>query len=360
MKGKFLIIMLGTVVAACSATTANDSYTVTTEVSPDLNGKSAFIVNYDSGEKIDSTTVTNGIAVFSGNIKHAIPARLIVEGSRAGTFILEPGEIKIEGGAASGSELNDLNTRIALQIQQRFVNQFNALPLDSTAEGARQQILNSFEAFADSVVEANSNNPIGYFYSLEKAYSMTLPELQSYLSKHPSLREYQRVSKLIEAAEKKAATGPGNKFTDFTIKNDSTTQSLSDYVGKGKPVLVDFWASWCGPCIRETKVLKELLEEYGPQGLEVLGVAVWDEPENTLSAIKRHNLPWPQIINAQAIPTDIYGISGIPCILLIGPDGTILSRDKQDEELKADIRAYFNGTLTPESLNAATDSVPAQ
>ncbi len=89
----------------------------------------------------------------------------------------------------------------------------------------------------------------------------------------------------------------------------------------------------------------------------MLGVAVWDEPENTIAAVKRHNLPWPQIINAQAIPTDLYGITGIPCIILIGPDGTILSRDKQDEELRADIRAYFNGTLTPESLAAPADSI---
>lgn len=79
------------------------------------------------------------------------------------------------------------------------------------------------------------------------------------------------------------------------------------------------------------------LKEYGPKGLEVIGVAIWDEPENTLRGIKDHELPWRNIINAQNIPTDIYGIRGIPCIILFGPDGTILSRDKQDEELNADV-----------------------
>ena len=117
-----------------------------------------------------------------------------------------------------------------------------------------------------------------------------------------------------------------------------------------KPVIVDYWASWCGPCIRETKVIKEILEEYGPKGLEVLGVAVWDEPQNTLRAIEHHKLPWQQIINAQTVPTDLYGISGIPCILLIAPDGTILSRDKQDEELRADVKAMMEGSLTPETV----------
>jgi hypothetical protein len=71
----------------------------------------------------------------------------------------------------------------------------------------------------------------------------------------------------------------------------------------------------------------------------VLGIAVWDEPENTLKAIKQHELPWECILNAQTIPTDLYGISGIPCIILFGPDGTILSRDKQDDALRADVTA---------------------
>jgi hypothetical protein len=72
---------------------------------------------------------------------------------------------------------------------------------------------------------------------------------------------------------------------------------------------------------------------------------VWDEPENTLKGIKSHDLPWEQIINAQTIPTELYGISGIPCIMLFDPNGKILSRDKQDDELKADVKAAMEGTL---------------
>ena len=66
----------------------------------------------------------------------------------------------------------------------------------------------------------------------------------------------------------------------------------------------------------------------------MLGVAVWDEPQNTLQAIERHKLPWPNILNAQTIPTEIYGISGIPCIILFDPQGRIVSRDLQDDDLR--------------------------
>lgn len=164
-------------------------------------------------------------------------------------------------------------------------------------------------------------------------------EVEAMVEQHPSLKKYKRVEKLIQANKNKAATQPGSKFADFEIEYDGVKHRLSDVVGKGQYVLVDFWASWCGPCIRQTAVIKDLYNEYKDKGLKVLGVAVWDEPDDTKKAITQHGLEWECWLNGQNTPTDIYGISGIPCIILFGPDGTILSRDKQDEDLKADVRA---------------------
>lgn len=350
MNHKLLVFAVGGLLAACTATAANDVYTVTAEFPEDFDGQPAVLVNFDTGEKIDSVAVDGNKAVFTGSVDKPVMARIVVDGNRAPMFVLEPGEISISPNVrgASGTPLNDLNIKIQQHIGELGA-QYQAAPRDSTGDAAREQVMAAYEAYCDSVFKANADNPIGYTLFLEQAYQMTLPELEEALAQNPSLKGYTRVNKLITAAKNKAATSAGSKFVDFAITNDSTTQRLSDYVGKGKPVLVDFWASWCGPCIRETKVIKELLEEYGPQGLEVLGVAVWDEPQNTLRAIEQHQLPWQQIINAQTVPTDLYGISGIPCILLIAPDGTILSRDKQDDELRADVKAMMDGTLTPET-----------
>lgn len=349
MNHKLLIIAAGGILAACTATAATDTYKVTVGMPDDFEGQTAFLVNFDTGEKVDSVVVDGGNAVFTGNVASPALARVIVDGNRMANLVLEPGEITVKERVATGTPLNDMNVKIQQHVQE-LGQSYQATPQDSTGDAAREKIMNAYQSYCDSVFMANADNPIGYSFFLDKAYQMSLPEIEALIAQYPSLKGYTRVNKLISAAKNKVATSPGNKFVDFAITNNGVTQRLSDYAGKGKPVLVDFWASWCGPCIRETKVIKELIEEYGPKGLEVLGVAVWDEPQNTLRAIEQHQLPWQQIINAQTVPTDLYGISGIPCILLIAPDGTILSRDKQDDELRADVKAMMEGTLTPETV----------
>jgi thiol-disulfide isomerase/thioredoxin len=170
-------------------------------------------------------------------------------------------------------------------------------------------------------------------------------QVEAALNQFPQFKSSTRVNNYIAALSQKERTSPGKKYIDFEITYDGKTSKLSDYVKPGKYTIVDFWASWCGPCMRQAVVLKEIYAEYKDKGLEIVGVAVWDEPQNTLEAIKTKELPWHNILNAQTIPTDLYGISGIPCIIIIGPDGTILSRDKQGDELKADVRKALAGEL---------------
>jgi len=137
----------------------------------------------------------------------------------------------------------------------------------------------------------------------------------------------------------KQLTAEGKKFTDFTVVQDvndakNSTVKFSDYVGKGKYVLVDFWASWCGPCKAEIPNLRNVYNQYKGKDFDVLSIAVWDKPEATKNAAREHGITWSQIINAQQIPTDIYGIEAIPHIMLIGPDGTILRRNLRGSQIR--------------------------
>ena len=167
----------------------------------------------------------------------------------------------------------------------------------------------------------------------------------------PSAEMFQEASRLVgdyvlnftpvkqmrEYFDKITQTAVGKPFVDFTIANgnkDGSSVSLSDYVGKGKYVLVDFWASWCIPCRMESPVIDEVYRKYKGDRFEVLGVAVMDKRDDSLKVLEEDGNTWPQILDAQMIPTELYGIQAIPHIILFGPDGVIIERNLRGENLK--------------------------
>ena len=148
----------------------------------------------------------------------------------------------------------------------------------------------------------------------------------------------QRETEKLESVKN---TLEGNMFTDFSAEYEGKTQKLSDYVGKGKYVLVDFWASWCGPCKAEIPNLINIYNKYKGKNFEVLGVASWDKPADSQKTIETMQIPYPQIMNAQKAGTDAYGIEGIPQIILFGPDGTILKRNLRGAEIEKEVKKYL-------------------
>lgn len=191
-------------------------------------------------------------------------------------------------------------------------------------------------------IKSNRDNAVG-LVALSNIYngleSSELLEIIETLS--PDLQETEFVSALLSSLNASSATAEGKMFTDFEVNYHGNIQKFSDYVGKGKYVLVDFWASWCAPCKAEIPNLKEVYEKFHGDNFDILSVAVWDDAEATLKSAEELGIPWNQIINAQEIPTSIYGIDAIPHIILFGPDGTILKRNLRGEEIGKTIAKYI-------------------
>lgn len=338
MKIKSFIAIASILANSISAYAGN--YKVTAQLTEDEDGLTAYIVNYDTKQKVDSSIVENSQAIFNNSINAPFFAQLVVDGDRYGSFIVEEGNIIVKDRQGTGTPLNDkLNTfgKSVASIQEKY----QEAPTDS----AKQEIYNSYLNEMNNLMIENADNPLGLYLFLQQMYEMDLNQLNAALEQYPQFKASTRVNNYIAAMKQKEQTSPGKKYLDFEVTYDGKTSKLSDYVKPGKFTIVDFWASWCGPCMRQAAVLKEIYAEYHEQGVEIVGVAVWDEPQNTLEAIESKGLPWHNILNAQTIPTDLYGISGIPCIIIIGPDGTILSRDKQGDELKEDLRKALAGEL---------------
>lgn len=149
---------------------------------------------------------------------------------------------------------------------------------------------------------------------------------------------------LEEIAKGKVFPGVGDMFADFTVQQDphdpSSKVSLSDYVGKGKFVVLDFWASWCAPCIKELEAVRHAYHNLPKDKVVFISIAINDRLEKTRQAALKHNIEWEQIVNAGNVPMLAYGFTSIPQIVLFAPDGKILRKDLGGEELLTETARY--------------------
>lgn len=208
-----------------------------------------------------------------------------------------------------------------------FFKKLDAIPQDGNEEATVKKMALEF-------VNENPNEAGVYVVQGVLAYVMQPDELIQLVDGN----EYLKNNALLMEAKKEwliqKETSEGKMFKDFEAEYEGKVTKLSDYVGKGKYVLVDFWASWCGPCRAEIPNLIKVYNQYKGDKFEVLGVATWDKPEDTKQAIEQLGIPYPQMMNAQKAGSDAYGISGIPQIILFGPDGKIVKRNLRGAALE--------------------------
>ena len=344
----FTALAAAGILAGCSGNGSGYKITATSQ-DAFSQGDTLLLIDYDTDEHLDSIVVADSTLVFEGNADKGRIVALTNHGKRLAVFLLEPGEITIDMNmrTAKGTPLNDKNYALneaGDSIIQNYYSTADNLKKSGKTEAEIQNALDSLTSATDSILtamnknafEANKDNAFGLLAFLDYAYGLDKAQLEAALDGTPDwFRNSVRVQRFVDAAYKLDKTAPGKMFTDFTVTtSDGKTVKLSDYVGKGDYVLVDFWASWCGPCMREMPGLKEIHNKYKDKGLQIVGVAVWDEPDDTRKAIETQQLPWTIIDNAQRIPTDIYGIMGIPHIIMFAPDGTIAFRGLTGEELQ--------------------------
>ena len=189
----------------------------------------------------------------------------------------------------------------------------------------------------NDIVGASALNTYWYMMPEEEELDSILATMSDYVLSVPAV--HKRVDRRIKLQE----TAEGMHFKDFSVTyEDGTTVSLSDYVGRGQYVLADFWASWCGPCRRSIPLLKELYNECHDKGLEILGLATRDKIKDSQRAIEEEQMPWPQILNDQNTAAELYGVNGIPHLILFAPDGTIVLRGYPDEDFFNTVKAKLN------------------
>lgn len=303
------------------------------------------MVDQTSGA-VDTAYVKNGKFSFKGDAD-ITTMKVILDPEHPGEdifaeFIPEPGTVKVILG-----EVTQVQGGAITESYKAFTEEYNDLyaqygqgTLSETEAG------DAMTQLSKKTYEANKDNIVGLVVMQNLAYDLPGEELEAMLENAaPIVSEDPQIAKIRESKVAETATAEGKMFADFKgVSPDGKQVKLSDFVGKGQYVLVDFWASWCGPCKRELPNIKAVYEQYKDKGLTVLGVAVWDgDNTDSRTTMEQYDMKWDQIFAGDDhTPTDIYGIVGIPHIILFAPDGTVYKRNLRGENIIAAVSAVLD------------------
>jgi thiol-disulfide isomerase/thioredoxin len=144
------------------------------------------------------------------------------------------------------------------------------------------------------------------------------------------------VSKQEESKKISRSLVAGAKFPDFN-ETDLNGKPLSVGGLKGKVVLVDFWATWCGPCVAELPNVQKAYEKYHAKGFEIIGISLDREKDALTSFIKDRKMAWPQFFDGEGKLATKYGIESIPSTYLIDAQGKIITTNLRGPELEAEL-----------------------
>lgn len=369
---KFLVLAASAALfVACNS---KPGYKITGTVdNPDLNGQYVYLFEYDDLDESpqDSALVENGTFILEGQqdepelyvltfSEDVIPSDSAAPGENGiytAVFVLENADLMAtldSTSTVSGTPENDALKAYHEKIKK--LNKESAPMLDKVKnmknldESEKDKVKKWYDEYivkktelAKEYVENHLHKLTGGFifgrfaqFMGEDVQSNTLDKADSTFKSAPGV---DKASKRLDVLKKVAV---GQKFTDFTAKTpDGKTQKLSDYAGKGKYVLVDFWASWCPPCRKDMPNIAKAYKEYKDKGLEIVGVSLDEDSAKWNEAITEMTMVWPQLSDGEGWEGEavtLYGVEKIPQTILINPEGIIIEKnlkgDKLDKKLK--------------------------
>ncbi|MDQ1771349.1 redoxin domain-containing protein [Labilibaculum sp. A4] len=359
MKKIFIAIAaIGLFLGSC---TSKDQYKLTGKVEGMTEGK-VYLSKLQDNKlvKTDSTVMTATGFSFEGTVASPDLYYIELEGQRGAIqLFLENTAITVDANVenlreakVTGSLNQDVLTNFGA-LQKGFQEKQQALysEYQKAAEVKNQVAMDSIEAefnkseadkftASKEFLKLNGNTAAAAFVAYRIAFPLEAAEMEevyAVLGENALKSSYAGLLKdKIEVLKKVTVGQPAPDFTLNTTEGKPL--SLSSF--KGKVVVIDFWASWCGPCRGENPNVVKMYTELHPKGVEILGVSLDDKKEKWLKAIEDDGLVWNHVSDLkgwESSAAKLYGISGIPATVIVDQNGVIVAKNLRGEELKAAI-----------------------
>jgi peroxiredoxin len=358
MKRILVVILIGTLLFSCDNEEKIKGFKIAGQISG-IENSEIYLKNKSGRDYLDIDTAmtdVDGNFVFEGKIDNPEMCYIKLNDEKFISLFVEDSEIKVSGniekieevqveGSLSHDQYSDyLKKSKHLKDKGKVLDEEYYKAKEEGDTTSLSEILTEFEklyeeenAFNKEYMKNNTSSVVTPYLAHTTAYALSLEDLKEITSSlDTALNNTIYVKLLNERIEVLESTAPGKQAIDFT-QNDADGNPISLSSFKGKFLLVDFWASWCGPCRRENPNVVKVYEKFNDKGFEILGVSFDSNKKLWLDAIEKDGLTWSHVSDLtgwENAAGKIYGIRSIPHTMLIDPDGVIIAHKLTCEELE--------------------------
>lgn len=358
---KKILLPLAALTLSLAACNTTPKYTINGTIEGEQTGNVYLVKpNASAVDTLAKAAVADGKFTLTGTVEGLTDAYVIIEGKRGGTPIFvenavftatlnpaNPGENMI-----SGTPTQDLaNQYMAISKEARkaqsvLYKEYSAAAQEKNEEKMKEveEQYNKLEEEAaakeDELTKANADSYVAAYMLANKMGGMEADELDAkFKLLGPNAQATEIGKKIADRIQKLSAVAVGQVAPDFTL-NTPEGQPMSMHSIKGKVKLIDFWASWCGPCRGENPNVVKVYNEYHPKGLEILSVSLDSDKDAWLKAIEDDQLTWNHVSDLKGWQNEaaqLYGVNGIPHLVVLDENNVIVAKNLRGEELQKKI-----------------------